>query len=168
MAITHMRSNEELNVKYWPVLLLSLLPFWVQALEVGERLAPWTLLDQFDQAFTLDNQTQTLLVARSMDAAKLVGAALQDQPKGYLEARHAVFVADIQRMPRLIAKMFAVPAMRDYPYRVMLDRDGRVAPRYPGPVDKVLWLQLKDGQLVAQHEYATAAQLREALEKSRP
>ena len=168
MAITHMRSNEELNVKYWPVLLLSLLPFWVQALEVGERLAPWTLLDQFDQAFTLDNQTQTLLVARSMDAAKLVGAALQDQPKGYLEARHAVFVADIQRMPRLIAKMFAVPAMRDYPYRVMLDRDGRVAPRYPGPVDKVLWLQLKDGQLVAQHEYATAAQLREALEKARP
>ena len=131
-------------MKYWPVVLLSLLPLWAQALEVGERLAPWTLLDQFDQAFTLDNQTQTLLVARSMDAAKLVGAALQDQPKGYLEARHAVFVADIQRMPRLIAKMFAVPAMRDYSYRVMLDRDGRVAPRYPGAEDKVLWLQLKD------------------------
>jgi hypothetical protein len=37
---------------------------------------------------------------------------LQGQPKGYLEARHGVFVADIQRMPRLIAKMFAVPAMR--------------------------------------------------------
>ena len=153
-------------MKYWPVLLLSLLPLWAQALEVGERLAPWTLLDQFDQAFTLDNQTQTLLVARSMDAAKLVGAALQDQPKGYLEARHTVFIADIQRMPRLIAKMFAVPAMRDYPYRVMLDRDGRVAPRYPGSVDKVLWLQLKDGQLVGKHEYATAAQLREALEKA--
>ncbi|MGG7647500.1 hypothetical protein SAMN04490185_0172 [Pseudomonas frederiksbergensis] len=155
-------------MKYWPVLLLSLLPLWAQALEEGERLAPWTLLDQFDQPFTLDNQTQTLLVARSMDAAKLVAAALQDQPKGYLEARHAVFVADIQRMPRLIAKMFAVPAMRDYPYRVMLDRDGRVAPRYPGPVDKVLWLQLKDGQLVGQYEFATAAQLREALEKALP
>jgi|LNAP01.1.fsa_nt_gb hypothetical protein len=168
MAITHMRSNEDRNVKYWPVLLLSLLPLWAQALEEGERLAPWTLLDQFDQPFTLDNQTQTLLVARSMDAAKLVAAALQDQPKGYLEARHAVFVADIQRMPRLIAKMFAVPAMRDYPYRVMLDRDGRVAPRYPGPVDKVLWLQLKDGQLVGQYEFATAAQLREALEKALP
>lgn len=155
-------------MKYWPVLLLSLLPLWAQALEVGERLAPWTLLDQFDQTFTLDNQTQTLLVARGMDAAKLVDTALQDQPKGYLEARRAVFVADIQRMPRLIAKMFAVPAMRDYSYRVMLDRDGRVAPRYHGSVDKVLWLQLKDGQLVGKHEYATAAQLREALEKALP
>ena len=155
-------------MKYWSVLLLGLLPLWAHALEVGERLAPWTLLDQFDQAFTLDNRTQTLLVARSMEGAKLVNAALQGQPKGYLEARHAVFLADIQRMPRLIAKMFAVPAMRDYSYRVMLDRDGRVAPKYPGAVDSVLWLQLKDGQLVAQHEYATAAQLREALETSRP
>jgi hypothetical protein len=163
-----MRLSEELNVKYWSVLLLGLLPLWAHALEVGERLAPWTLLDQFDQAFTLDNRTQTLLVARSMEGAKLVNAALQGQPKGYLEARHAVFLADIQRMPRLIAKMFAVPAMRDYSYRVMLDRDGRVAPKYPGAVDRVLWLQLKDGQLVAQHEYATAAQLREALETSRP
>jgi len=160
--------SEELNVKYWSVLLLGLLPLWAHALEVGERLAPWTLLDQFDQAFTLDNRTQTLLVARSMEGAKLVNAALQGQPKGYLEARHAVFLADIQRMPRLIAKMFAVPAMRDYSYRVMLDRDGRVAPKYPGAVDSVLWLQLKDGQLVAQREYATAAQLREALETSRP
>lgn len=163
-----MRSSEELNVKYWSVLLLGLLPLWAHALEVGERLAPWTLLDQFDQAFTLDNRTQTLLVARSMEGAKLVNAALQGQPKGYLESRHAVFLADIERMPRLIAKMFAVPAMRDYSYRVMLDRDGRVAPKYPGAVDSVLWLQLKDGQLVAQHEYATAAQLREALETSRP
>jgi hypothetical protein len=155
-------------VKYWSLLVLSLLPLWANALEVGERLAPWTLLDQFDQAFTLDSRTQTLLVARSMEAAKLVDAALQGQPKGYLEARHAVFLADIQRMPRLIAKMFAVPAMRDYSYRVMLDREGRVAPRYPGAVDKVLWLQLKDGRLINQHEYATAAQLREALETSGP
>jgi len=168
MAITRLRKNEGVKVKYWSLLILSLLPLWANALEVGERLAPWTLLDQFDQAFTLDSRTQTLLVARSMEAAKLVDAALQGQPKGYLEARHAVFLADIQRMPRLIAKMFAVPAMRDYSYRVMLDREGRVAPRYPGAVDKVLWLQLKDGRLMDQHEYATAAQLREALETSGP
>lgn len=161
-------SDEELMVRFFAILWLSLLPLWAQALEVGERLAPWTLLDQFDQAYSLDNQTQILLVARSMDGAKLVNAALADRPKGYLEARHAVFVADIQRMPALIAKMFAVPAMRDYAYRVLLDRDGRVAPRYPGATDKVLWLQLNNGHLQAQHEYATAADLRAALDQLRP
>jgi hypothetical protein len=148
--------------------LLSLLPVWAQAVEVGERVAPWTLLDQFDQAYTLDDQAQILLVARSMDAAKLVDAALQGEPKGYLEARHGVFVADIQRMPRLVAKLFAVPAMQSYNYRVMLDRDARIAPRYPAPVDKVLWLQLDNGKLTARHEYGSAAELREALEQVKP
>nr|WP_283950387.1 FAD/FMN-containing dehydrogenase [Pseudomonas piscis] len=150
------------------MLLLVLLPLWAQALEIGERLAPWTLLDQFDEAYSLDGQARILLVARSMDAAKLVNAALKDHPKGYLQERGGVFVADIQRMPALIARMFAVPAMRDYPYRVMLDREGRVAPRYPATEDKVLWLQLRDGQLVERHEYASAEQLAAALEQARP
>ena len=155
-------------MKFFVVLLLSLLPLWAQAVEVGERVAPWTLLDQFDQAYTLDDQAQILLVARSMDAAKRVDAALQGQPKGYLEARHAVFIADIQRMPRLIAKLFAVPAMQAYNYRVMLDRDARVAPRYPGAVDKVLWLQLDSGKVIAQHEFSSADELRQALEQVKP
>lgn len=155
-------------MKFFVVLFLSLLPVWAQAVEVGERLVPWTLLDQFDQAYTLDSQVQTLLVARSMDAAKVLDAALQGQPKGYLEVRHAVFVADIQRMPRLIAKLFAVPAMQSYNYRVMLDRNARITPRYPGAVDKVLWLQLDNGKLVAQREYSSAADLRQALEQVKP
>ena len=155
-------------MKFRWLLLFALFPLFAHALETGERLAPWTLLDQYEQPFTLDNSTTTLLVARDMDGAKLIKEALKDQPKGYLEARHAVFVADIQRMPALIARMFAVPAMRDYHYRVMLDREGRVASRYPGAEGQVLWLQLKDGRLLSQREYANAGDLREALEKARP
>lgn len=155
-------------MKFRWLLLFAVFPLCAHALETGERLAPWTLLDQYDQSFTFDNSTTTLLVARDMDGAKLIKEALKDQPKGYLEARHAVFVADIQRMPALIAKMFAVPAMRDYHYRVMLDREGRVASRYPGAEGQVLWLQLKDGRLLSQREYANASDLHEALEKARP
>jgi len=155
-------------VKFRWLLLFAVFPLFDHALETGERLAPWTLLDQYEQPFTLDDSTTTLLVARDMDGAKLIKEALKDQPKGYLEARHAVFVADIQRMPALIARMFAVPAMRDYHYRVMLDREGRVASRYPGAEGQVLWLHLKDGRLLSQREYANASELREALEKARP
>ena len=83
------------------------------ALEKGERLLPWTLLDQFDKAYTLDQQARILLVARNMTGAKLLKAALEDKPKGFLEARQAVFVADVSRMPAVISALFAVPAMRD-------------------------------------------------------
>ncbi|MFJ4142072.1 hypothetical protein [Pseudomonas sp. NPDC089734] len=152
-------------MKLLPILLLALLPLTAQALEVGDRLTPWTLLDQYDQPYTLNNQTQTLLVARSMDAAKLVNVALKDKPKGFLESRQTVFVADIQKMPSVIAKMFAIPKMRDYSYRVILDRDARIVPQYAGDEDKVLWLQLRDGQLVSQQQFSSAEQLLTALER---
>jgi hypothetical protein len=146
-------------------MLLILVPCAAQALEVGERLAPWTLLDQFDKPYTFNEQTQTLLVARSMDAAKLVTGALQDKPEGFLEARKTVFVADIHKMPALISKMFAVPGMRAYSYRIMLDRDARVVPRYEGDIDKVLWLQVQNGRLIKQQQFSSSDELRAALER---
>ena len=150
-------------MKFFAVLLLVLSATCAQAVEVGERLASWTLLDQFDQPYSLNDELQVLLVARSMAGAKLLAAALDQQPKGYLESRKAVFLADISRMPSVIATAFAVPAMRDYNYRVMLDRDARIVPRYPVENDAVLWLQLQQGRVQARQTFTQASALRDAL-----
>lgn len=149
-------------------LLLALLAGGAQALEQGERLAPWTLLDQYEKPYSLDNQLGLLLVARDMDGAKLVKAALDGKPKDFLEQRHAVFVADISRMPSVISKLFAVPAMQDYNYRVLLDRESRVAPRYEAPEGQVLVLTLRDGMLQGQKAFASAESLRAALDAVPP
>lgn len=155
-------------MKRWIWLGLALLVTGAQALETGERLAPWTLSDQFEQAYTLDDDLRILLVARSMDAAKLLDAALEGQAKGYLEARQALFVADISRMPGLIGKLFAIPAMRDYSYRVLLDREAQVVPQYAAPEEGVLWLQLERGVLRERRVFTDAAALRSALEQVAP
>ena len=146
------------------LLLLCLLSSVALAMEPGERLAPWTLLDQFDAPYTLNDETHILLVARDMDGAKLVNAALEGQPKGYLEQRQAVFLADISRMPSVIATLFALPKMRGYNYRILLDRNARIAPRYPAGEGEVLWLQLGDGKLVEQKVFKDAAALKQALD----
>ena len=150
------------------LLLLCLLSTAVLALEPGERLAPWTLLDQHDVPYTLNDETHILLVARDMDGAKLVDAALEGKPKGYLDERHAVFLADISRMPSVIATLFAIPKMRDYNYRILLDRDARIAPRYQAGEGQVLWLQLDGLQIVAQQVFTRADDLRQALERQAP
>ncbi len=136
------------------------------ALEKGERLLPWTLLDQFDKAYTLDQQARILLVSRNMTGAKLLKAALEEKPKGFLEARQAVFVADVSRMPAVISTLFAVPAMRDYNYRVLLDSQSRVASRYPAAEDQVLWLDLERGVLRDSRTFTDAQALRQALEQA--
>jgi hypothetical protein len=144
-------------------LLLSLLSMAATASEPSTAGGPWTLLDQFDKAYTLDNDARVLLVARSMSTAKLVNAALDARPAGYLEARHAVYVADIEKMPA-IAKAFAVPAMRSANYRILLDQTGRVAPRYEGDRDTVQWLELKNGQVTHEQKFDDAEKLSAALE----
>lgn len=155
-------------MRFLAVVLLALSVTCAQAVEVGECLASWTLLDQFDQPYSLNEDARVLLVARSMAGAKLLAAALDQQPKGYLESRKAVFLADISRMPSVIAAAFAVPAMRDYNYRVMLDRDARITPRYPVENDAVLWLQLHQGRVQAQQTFTQASALRDALEALAP
>ncbi|MBF8160409.1 FAD/FMN-containing dehydrogenase [Ectopseudomonas hydrolytica] len=146
------------------LLLLCLLSTAALALEPGERLAPWTLLDQHDEPYTLNDETRILLVARDMAGAKLVDAALQGKPRGYLEQRQAIFLADISRMPGVIANLFALPKMRDYNYRILLDRDARIAPRYPAGEGEVLWLQLEDGRLVEQRVFGEVGELKSTLD----
>ena len=132
---------------HW-VLLGMLLPGLALAVEKGSTLEPWTLQDQFEKAHSLDDSTRVLLVARDMDGSKLVKAALAERPKGYLEARHALFLADISRMPALISRLFAVPAMRDYSYPVLLDRDAAIASRYASDEGKVLWVRLEQRRVL--------------------
>lgn len=125
----------------------------------------WTLLDQFDKPYTAGSDLRVLLIACDMTGSKLVKAALEGQPAGYLESRHAVFVADISRMPGPISSMFAVPAMREYNYRVLLDREARVANRFDAKPDAVTWLQLQHDKVVATQRFDSADALRQALER---
>lgn len=135
----------------------------VMAESAVQPLVKWTLLDQNDEAFTLDDMTQVVLVARSMSAAKMLNAAVEDYPEGYLEARHIAYVADIEMMPSLV-KMVAVPAMRSAKYRILLDQDGRVARKYGGDRETVQWLSLKNGAVVNEQRFVDGAMLKQAIE----
>lgn len=122
----------------------------------------WTLQDQFDKPYSLSAETRVLLIARSMSSARLVNRAVEDQPKGFLDARGVVFVADIEMMPAP-AKWILLPTMRSAHYRILLDRDGDVADRYAGDRDSVQWLELKNGQVAREQRFADLDQLQQAL-----
>lgn len=152
-------------MKGWLSGLLFLMLSGAVLAQGADTATGWTLLDQFDKPYTAGAELKVILIARDMSSSKLVKSALQDKPAGYLDARHAVFVADISRMPAPIASMFAVPAMRDYRYRVLLDREARVASRFDASPDSVTWLQLQQGKLVSTRHFDSADALLQALER---
>ncbi|MFT0213290.1 FAD/FMN-containing dehydrogenase [Pseudomonas sp. F1_0610] len=147
------------------ILCALFLPILAQAVEVGERLTPWLLKDQFDHGYRLNAKTQLLLIARNMDQAKLVQQALADKPKHYLEQKNAIFVADVSRMPKMISKIFALPAMRKYNYRVMLDLDGAIVSQYTrSDATVIYWLELQQGVVVQEKLFSDAKALSVALD----
>lgn len=152
------------NPRHLLALLLAASSLPVVAMQPGDAVHAWTLLDQFDQPFTLGPQTRILVVARSMGSARLFNQALENTPKGYLEARHAAYIADVERMPS-VARALAIPAMRSASYRILLDIEGRVAPRYEGARDGVQWLEIDSGRLKAERRFDDAGQLRQALDR---
>lgn len=138
-----------------------------QAIEVGETLPPLQFRDQHDQAHTLGSDTRLVLLASSHDAARLVDAALKNAPADFLEERSALYVADISRVPGLVAKMVLVPSMRSASYRVLLDRKGEMAPARTG-AEPVLWLTLEDNKVLSTKEFSDPQALRVALDQTTP
>lgn len=147
-------------------LMIALTGDWALALEPGAELAPWTLSDQFEQPKSLSRDTRILLVTKDMTAGKLVNQALADKPKGYLEKRGILYLADIHAMPALVTKLFALPKMRQYNYPIVLDRDGQIGARYPVQEQALSWYQLNKGKLVAERHFTDVEALRQALDEA--
>lgn len=115
---------------------------------LGQTLKTMQFVDQHGHKQVIDETTRLLLFAPDRAAARLVHAAVEKQAADYLSSRKVVYVADISRMPGLIARIFAIPRMKDYLYPIALGRktgDSAAFPRQKGNVSLILLdrLQLK-------------------------
>jgi hypothetical protein len=150
--------------------LLLVLAATVAAAEpyaVGGTLRPFSLEDQHGDHAAVGERTRVLVFSRDMDAGDVVKGALADAEQRYLDEHGAVYVADISGMPALVSRMIAVPRMRERRYRVLLDRDGAVGRDFPYVGKRPTVVALDQLRIVAIEHPATAAELREALERVR-
>lgn len=100
--------------------VLAVASAWAQP----ESMQPLRLKDQNEVPVKVSANIRYVLFAHDMSGKDLVEDMLSDKPADYLDTHHALFVADISGMPRIIARMFAYPSLRKLPYRVLLDEVG--------------------------------------------
>lgn len=98
---------------------------------VGDTIEALILEDQHGERHPVDASVNVVLFSRDMKGGEVLKEGLADVAPGYLAAMKAVYVADISEMPGMVARMFAIPAMRDRPYSILLDRDGDTTARLP-------------------------------------
>jgi hypothetical protein len=130
----------------------------------GQQLTAFTLYDQHDLAAPINATTRMIVFARDMDAADIVEAALADNGAALLSDAGALFVSDIHKMPSLITRLFAVPAMRKRPYRMVLDREGKLTADWPAQEEKVTLIKLDRLEIESVEYIGDAARLRAVLQ----
>ena len=120
----------------------------------------YTLPDQFDKTHTLANETQKMIFAFTKDTGHIIKVFMLEKPKGFLEGRKAVIVADISAMPVVIQNTFALPDLRESNYSMMLIYDKEMAK------------QLKEGQeatkvivMTLDHKKVTKVELAGSVEE---
>ena len=125
-----------------------------EAVAVGATLAARTLEDQHGETRSIDRGTRFVLFSRDMDGGDVIEEALSDAPEGFLEARSAVYVADISRMPGLVTRLFALPSMRRRPYPMLLDRTGDATADLPAEKGRATLVRLEALRVAAVTSFA--------------
>lgn len=118
------------------------------------KLAKIELADQFDKVQSIDEGTQVLIFAHDMEGNDIVEQAFEPYDGAKLKEMKIVFLADISGMPSLIGRLFALPAMRDRAYPIVLDREGSLTEKFITKEEQVTVMYLdnltiKDSKLVA-------------------
>jgi hypothetical protein len=133
-------------------------------LGVGSKLPELRLSDQHGVEATVGPDARFLVFTRDMDGGELVKEALAEDGSATLDRAKAVYVAEISRMPALVTRLFALPAMRKRGYRIVLDREGTSTAQLPSAQGKVTVMMLDAGKITKIEILDSAAAVRALLQ----
>lgn len=130
---------------------------------VGQPLPALKLKDQHDQPWSTGADTRLVLLATGRKASSLVQAVLEKEPKEFLAQRRTVYVADMSKMPSFATRMFALPSLREMPFRVGVSLEEPTLAAWPREADAVTLIELANGVVQRIASARTEADLKAAL-----
>ncbi|WP_291012178.1 hypothetical protein [Hydrogenophaga sp.] len=136
---------------------------WAEPPTTGQIMPSVLVQDQHGQTWRITANTRLLLFAAGRKASNLAMEVLGQQPKGFLAARHALYLADMSKMPGFITRTFALPSLREQPFEVGVVLDEKRLTDWPRQEDAVTLIRLEAGRVVAVEYAASAESLRGAL-----
>lgn len=143
------------------LILPSALP--AQSLTVGDDIPRLSLPDQHGRELSITIETRILIFTADRDGGDIVNQVLGSLTADQLEALRIRNVADISGMPSFVARMFALPSMREYPYSILLGHEARDTAMLPRRRDRISVLHLGKGKIQKIEYPASIEELRQAL-----
>lgn len=87
------------------------------------QINPTKFKNQFDHEIEIIDQTTWILFSNEKEAYELITDYLKSKNINKTKNQNGFYVADISKMPRMIANFFAIPEMQKLPFSILLDRN---------------------------------------------
>lgn len=122
------------------VMIFLLMPLIVSA----ESLRSSELKNQFDEIVKVDESVQWIVFSTDRKLSDKVNQTLETLKISDPKDMGGLYVADISAMPGVISRMFALPRMRKYSFKVVLDQEGDITKSWPKKEGHISLIELKD------------------------
>ncbi|QDK45065.1 hypothetical protein DOM22_07785 [Bdellovibrio sp. ZAP7] len=136
------------------LLVLLVLTTPAFAITVGDSLSSFKIQNQFEEPAELSSETRWILFSSDMNAAKMLTEYLNENASK-LDLRKTLIISDISKMPGLVAKMFAIPKMKKYNFKLALDRTGETTKDWPRKEGYLVIIKLSELKVESVEEVNT-------------
>jgi hypothetical protein len=136
--------------------LLVLLAFVTPAFAItaGDSLPSIQTQNQFEEPAELNKETKWILFSSDMNAAKMLTEYLNENASK-LDLSKTLIISDISKMPGLVAKMFAIPKMKKYNFKLALDKTGETTKDWPRKEGHLIIIKLSELKVESVEEVNT-------------
>ena len=119
-------------------------------LKVGETFPTLTLVDQFNEKTEIKTKgPSTLLLSFEKDVSAEIKTYLDAKEKDFLSKNNIMYISDISSMPSFVTRMFALPKMKKFTFKVSLIYDEKEALSIDRQKGKVSVFILKNNRIQA-------------------
>ncbi len=119
--------------------------------------------NQFEEPISIPKDTQLLIISFEKETGDFVNDYLDTKEPLYLLAQHAVFIADINRMPSIITSLFALPKLQKYKHPIYLHYEDQFENYVPYKEEQLTLVHIKDEKVHSISYISTLKELKEVL-----
>ena len=113
----------------------------------------------------IPKETKLFIVSFEKDTGVFVNDYLKIKNPDYLDKNSAVFIADINKMPSIITKMFALPKLRKYKHPIYINYDENFEKVVPSKEDMTTLIFVKESKIQKISYISEQKELKAAIEQ---
>ena len=113
----------------------------------------------------IPKETKLFIVSFEKDTGVFVNDYQKIKNPDYLDKNSAVFIADINKMPSIITKMFALPKLRKYKHPIYINYDENFEKVVPSKEDMTTLIFVKESKIQKISYISEQKELKAAIEQ---